>query len=131
MSHKPQGMERILAVLTYLTLGWAGVVILIIQALGKIQPTRFVMYHVLQSIFLCFSYFLLLQICDLLMNLIAWIPIINNIPILLNMSIPLLAGFSIIQAIVGTVLIYLVISAFLGQYSFIPWVSNIIRYWLR
>ena len=131
MSHKPYPMERLLSALTYLTLGWVGVAILVIQALTKKQPTHFVMYHILQSIFLFFSYFVLCQICDLLVILIARIPLINAIPLLLNSAIPALGGFSLVQAICYTVLIYLVLTSMAGKYSFLPWVSNIIVYWIK
>lgn len=131
MSHKPYPMERIIAALTYLTLGWVGVAILVIQAVTRKQPTYFVMYHILQSIFLFFSYFVLCQICDLLVILIARIPLINTIPLLLNASIPALGGFSLIQSICYTILIYLILTSIAGKYSFLPWVSNIIIYWIK
>ncbi len=132
MSHnKPYAMERLISCLTYLTLGWAGIVVLIIQALTKKQLTRFVMYHVLQSIFLCFGFFILSELCGLLTILIARIPIINLIPILLNMPIDVFYGFSFIQTICFTIIFYLSITSLFGKYSFLPWVSNIIIYWLQ
>lgn len=132
MSHnKVYPIERIISCLTYITLGWAGVIILIIQAITKKQPTQFVMYHILQSIFLCFGYFVLSEICYLLVVLIARIPVINMIPILLNMPLSALNGFSFIQAVCYTVIIYLALTSLMGKYSFLPWVSNIIIYWIK
>ncbi len=131
MSHKPYPMERLIAATTYLTLGWVGVIMLVIQAVTRKQPTHFVMYHILQSIFLFFSYFVLCQICDLLVILIARIPIINSIPILLNTSVAALGGFSLIQAVCYTILIYLTLTSIAGKYSYLPWISNIIIYWIK
>ena len=132
MSHnQPYAMERVISCLTYVTLGWAGVIVLVIQAVTKKQPTQFVMYHILQSIFLCFGFYVVSELCNLLSILIARIPIINLIPVLLNMPIDVLYGFSLIQAICYTVIIYLALTSLLGKYSFLPWVSNIIIYWIR
>lgn len=131
MSHKASGGERLIAALTYATLGWAGVIVLVLQAIGKMRPSIFVMYHVLQSIFLFFAYFVLCQICDLLIVLISGIPLLNMIPILLNSSLPLLGGLSLVQAIVYTILIYLILSSLGGRFSYLPWISGIIRYWVK
>ena len=131
MSHKPHLMERILACITYITLGWGGVVILVLQAIGKARPTHFVMYHVMQSIFLMLLYIIAGIICSLLIELTGWIPLIKNIPLLLNASIPMLFGLSIIQACIYTIFIYLILSSLAGYYSYLPWVSNIISYWVR
>ncbi len=132
MSHnKPYAVERIISCLTYITLGWAGIVVLVIQAITKKQPTRFVLYHVLQSIFLCFGFFVVSELFGLLTILIAKIPIINIIPVLLNMPIEMFFGFSFIQAVCYTVIIYLSLTSLMGMYSFLPWVSNIIIYWIK
>ncbi len=132
MSHnKPYAMERVISALTYLTLGWAGIIVLVIQAVTKKQPTRFVMYHILQSIFLCFGFYVVSELFNLLAVLIARIPIINLLPIFLNMPVEALYGLSLVQAVCYTVLIYLIITSLLGKYSFLPWVSNIIAFWIR
>ena len=131
MSHKVYFIERILACLCYLTLGWAGIILMIAQALFKLQPTKFVSYHVFQAIFLFFAYYVISQLLGLVMIIIKPIPIINNIPILLNSAIPMFGGLSIIEALTTTVLVYLAITSLMGKYSFLPWVSNIVKYWVR
>ena len=131
MSHKVYLVERLMAASCYITLGWAGIVLLIAQALFKLQPTKFVSYHIFQAIFLFFAYYVISQLLGLVMVVISPIPIINNIPIILNSAIPMLAGFSIIEALVAVVLFYLIISSLFGKYSFLPWVSNIVKYWVR
>lgn len=55
------------------------------------------------------------------------VPLINNIPILLNSPISFLFGFSILQLMTTTIIFYLVVTSFLGFYSYIPWVSDIIK----
>ena len=131
MSHKVFVVERVLASLCYLTLGWAAIILLIAQALFKLQPTKFVSYHIFQSVFIFFAYYVVSQLLGLVMIVISPIPVINNIPLLFNSSVSMLGGMSIIEALVSIVLFYLVITSLLGKYSFLPWVSNIVRYWVR
>lgn len=131
MSHKVFPIERIMACLCYVTLGWAGALILIAQALFKMQPTRFITYHVFQSIFFFFTLHVVSMLAGLVVMLIAPIPVLNNIPILLNAAIPMFGGLSIIEALLWTVVIYLVFTSLLGKYSFLPWFSKIVAYWVK
>ena len=119
-------IERIIAVLSYVSVGFVGFIWLIIAALLKKRVTSFVMYHILQSIFLS----MLFYIISILVNLINMIPIINYVSLylvyILSLQIPFLFGLSIIQAFTTGVMIYLVITSMMGKYSYIPWVSDII-----
>ena len=39
---------------------------------------------------------------------------------------PLIFDYSLLQAVIYAILIYLAVTAFMGKYSYIPWVSDII-----
>ena len=125
-SNQVYPIERIISALTYLTAGMAGFIFLIIAALMKKRVTPFLMYHILQSIFISIAYFMLTVLCNLLYVILYRIPLINAIPYFINMPIPFLMGFSIIQIITTSVILYLAITSFAGFYSYIPWVSDII-----
>lgn len=120
-------IERIIAFLTYISVGLVGFVWLIISALAKKQTTTFLMYHILQSIFLSILFFLLNTFAELIYVILYRIPFINAIPYFVNMPLPFLFGLSIIQAITTLILLYLSITAFLGLYSYLPWVSDVIK----
>ena len=120
-------IERIISALSYLTAGMAGFIWLIIAQVFKKRITEFLMYHIMQSIFLTIAYFLLTVLCDLIYVILYRIPLINAIPYFLNMPIPIAFGFSIIQIITTSIVIYLALTSFCGLYSYIPWVSNIIN----
>lgn len=120
-------IERIIAFLTYMSVGLVGFVWLIISALAKKQTTTFLMYHILQSIFLSILFFLLNTFAELIYVILYRIPFINAIPYFVNMPLPFLFGLSIIQAITTLILLYLSITAFLGLYSYLPWVSDVIK----
>ena len=120
-------IERIISAASYLTAGGAGFIWLIITALLKKRPTTFLLYHIFQSIFISFAYFLLVILCEFIYVILAKIPLINTIPYLINMPLPLLFNLSLIQAITSGTVLYLAITSFLGLYSYLPYVSNIIN----
>ena len=124
-------IERIISAATYLTAGMAGFVWLIIAALMKKRVTQFLMYHTFQSIFLYIAYFLFFELYKLIFIIVAKIPLFNTVMFifnnLINSPLPLLNGFSLLQALTSAVMLYLAITAFMGQYSYIPWVSDIIN----
>ena len=120
-------IERILSALTYLTAGMAGFIWMIIAALLKKRVTPFLMYHIMQSIFLSIAYFILTKLCSLVYIILYKIPLINAMPYIINMPIPIAFGLSIIQILTTSVLLYLAITSFMGAYSYFPWVSDIIN----
>ena len=50
--------------------------------------------------------------------------IVAQITFLLNM--PLIFDYSLLQSVIYIFIIYLAVTAFIGKYSYIPWVSDII-----
>ena len=120
-------IEKIISVLTYLTAGFVGFIWLIIAALMKKSVTQFLLYHIMQSIFLSILYFLVKILAQLLYVVLYRIPLINAIPYFLNMPLPFVFNLSVIQTFTTAVILYLSITAFMGQYSYIPWVSDIIN----
>jgi len=120
-------IERIISAASYLTAGGAGFVWLLIAAVMKKHVTQFLMYHILQSIFLSIAYFLLATFAELIYVILYRIPVINAIPYYINMQLPFLFGLSIIQGITTLIILYLAITSFMGLYSYFPWVSDIIN----
>ncbi len=125
MPNKPYAIERLLSVASYLTAGFVGFIWLIIAALLKKQVRPFLMYHIMQSIFLSIAFFLISQLAGLVYVILYKIPVINAIPYLLNM--PMLAGLSLIQLFTTTIILYLAITSGMGLYSYLPWISDIIK----
>lgn len=123
--NKPYAIERLLSAGTYLTAGFVGFVWLIIAALLKKQVRPFLMYHIMQSIFLSIAFFLISQLAGLVYVILYKIPLINAIPYLLNM--PLFFGLSVIQVFTTTIILYLAITSAMGLYSYLPWISDIIK----
>lgn len=127
ISKKPYPIERILSAATYLTAGGVGFVWFIIAALTKKIVRPFLMYHILQSIFISILFFLISVLGELVYVILYRIPFINSIPYLINLPLPFLFNLSIIQTFTTTIILYLAITAGMGYYSYLPWVSDIIR----
>ena len=126
---KPYMIERIVSALSYLSAGMIGFIWLILGVLTKSSLRPFIKYHIFQSIFLSMGYFLLLIILEQVSVIINWIPIVRNIfsMVLFPFIIPLIFGLSIVQILIYTVLFYLALTSFMGRYSYLPWISEIIK----
>ena len=121
-------IERIIAALTYLTMGMVGFIWLIIGLFTKARLKPFLQYHIFQSIFISLAFAVLSILVSWLSNILSFIPLINRIvaqiTFLLNM--PLIFDYSLLQSVIYLFLIYLAVTAFIGKFSYIPWVSDII-----
>ena len=127
-TRKPFMIERIVAGLSYLTMGFAGFIWLIIGLIRRAPLTKFLQYHIFLSIFISIGYVLLCLLLGFILNLLSFIPFINILAaqIALFFNAPVFFGYSIIQTAIYVLLFYLAITSFLGLYSRIPWVSDII-----
>ena len=126
---KPYFMEKLVSAISYLTMGFIGFIYLIIIILTKRTLKPFLKYHVFQSIFISIGYYLLTIFVRLICNILLFIPFINKITtaVLYYLSIDIIFGCSIIGLCIYAVLFYLVITSLQGKYSYIPWVSDIIK----
>lgn len=81
----------------------------------------------MQSIFLSILYFLISVFAKFVFIILYKIPIINTIPYLINMPIALAFNLSIVQIATTSIILYLTITSAMGYYSYLPWVSDIIK----
>lgn len=125
---KPYMIERIVAALSYFTMGFVGFIWLILGLFTKAQLKPFLQYHIFQSIFISIAYFLLCMVCGFVLNILSFIPFINKLvaQVTFIFNAPLFWQYSLIQVVLYAIIIYLAVTSFLGQYSRFPWVSDII-----
>lgn len=125
---QPYMIERIVSALSYITMGMAGFVWLIICALTKSNLRPFLRYHIFQSFFLVMGCFLLNIFTNLVVGILSVIPFINMLvyKLLFLFTAPIAFGYSLVNLVILFTMIYLVITTLQGRYSYIPWVSNII-----
>lgn len=129
--NNPYPIEKIISAATYLTAGGAGFVWLIIAAVMKKTVRPFLMYHIFQSIFISILFFLIKIFVELLLMILLKIPFINlligKIVYFMIVPIPFILNLSIIQTCTTAIILYLAITAFMGYFSYIPWVSDVIK----
>ncbi len=128
MYETPSLIERIIGALTYLTMGMAGFIWLLITLFTGMRLKSFLQYHIFQSIFLSLAFVVISMFIGIISNILGFIPFINRlvaqIAFLLNMQF--IFNYSLIQTVIYAFLFYLAIGAFMGRYSYIPWISDII-----
>ena len=126
--NKPFMIEKIVSALSYITMGFVGFIYMLLGLFTRAQLRPFTQYHIFQSIFISIAFFLLNYICGFILSILSYVPFINKlvaqITFLLNM--PILFAYSIIQIIVYGIILYLAITSFMGIYSRIPFISDII-----
>lgn len=132
MQHKynePLPLEKIISALSYFTMGIVGFVWLILGAILKLGLRPFLRYHIYQSIFLSFLFFILSTGLTLIFGLLSYIPFIGGLisTITFLIATPLFGTLSILNILFVLFIGYLVLTSALGKYSYIPWVSNIIK----
>ncbi len=128
---KPDFMDRIFSVGSYVTCGLFGFIWFIIANIQGKALSNFLKFHIFQSIMVTLLLALLNMSLGLFIKIIKFIPIIGGLvinyiymPIFNN---PFVLGYSIIEALTFGLAFYLIITAFLGGYSNIPGVSVHVR----
>lgn len=124
--HTPK--DRIVSAISYLTMGWGGLIYLIIMAFKRANLSRFVRFNILQSIFVSFLYFILAMAFGLIFNILSYIPFINTLiaKITLFLNSEFLFRYSIIQLIAICIVVYMMIFSALGKYPKLYLVSDLI-----
>ena len=128
MRETPYLIERLIAALSYLTMGMVGFVWLIIGLFTNARLKPFLQYHIFQSIFISLGFAVLSIFVGWFSNLLSVIPFINKVVAQINflLNMPLIFDYSLLQTVIYAFLAYLAVTSFMGRFSYIPWVSDII-----
>ena len=124
----PYLIERLVAALSYLTMGMVGFVWLIIGLFTKASLKPFLKYHIFQSIFISLGFAVISIFVGWVSNILSFIPLINKLVAQINflLNMPLIFDYSLLQTLIYAFLIYLAGTSFIGKYGYIPYVSDII-----
>lgn len=124
----PYLIERIIASLSYMTMGMVGFIWLIIGLFTQASLKPFLKYHIFQSIFISLGFAVLSIFVGWVSNILSFIPFINKLVAQINflLNMPLIFDYSILQTVIYVFLIYLAVTSFAGKFSYIPWISDII-----
>jgi len=129
-SNEPMLIDRVISVLTYLTMGFIGFIWIIISVLNKKNIKPFIKFNIFQSILIS----LILVVFNLAMTL--FLQIVGIIPFVgqafLNIyyylfNFPIIFTLSLFNIAFISLLIYLIFNSFMGKYPEIPVISDNIR----
>ena len=125
---EPSVPEKIIAAATYV-FPLIGFIYIVITALMKKNIKSFLKFHIFQSIFLAFTIWIAVAGITFAMNLISNIPLVKNIVGMVTflLNTPIIFGFSVVTFAYLLFIIYLIFGVIKGSYSYIPWVSDIIK----
>lgn len=120
--------DRLVSAVSYVTMGWGGLIWLIIMAFKRANISRFVRYNILQSIFVSFLYFILAFLIGVIFNLLSFVPYLNILiaKIVLFFNSEVLFHYSIIQVFVIGIILYMTLVSFNGKYPRLYLVSGLI-----
>lgn len=122
--------DKIISGLSYITSGLVGFIWLIISHLRRDRVSGFTRFHIFQSIFIFILLYVLGIVFNILTGFVQIMPIIG--PIMVNIvyffrDAPVVLGFSVVNFGIITLTLYLAISAFMGRYGEVPWISDTVR----
>ena len=128
----PSLIEKIVAAATYV-FPLIGFVFIILAALMKKDMKPFLKFHIFQSIFIAFALWLIITGLTYAMNLLSYIPLVKNIVGMITffLNTPLIFGFSVVTFLYFVFVLYLILGVLRGVYSYVPWVTDIIKTNLR
>lgn len=130
-------IEKIVAVLSYYTFGFAGVIYLIIALIQKQGLRSFLRYHVFMSIFISILIYIVSIALIFVIDILGYIPFIRAVVFSITVmcqSVLFSIGsfqFSFTTLLITGLLTYLAGGAVMGKYTYLPWVSEVINYNLK
>lgn len=120
--------DRLVSFISYLTVGWGGIIVLILMHIRKKKPSRFLTYNVHQAIFIALLFFVVSMALGLLLKYLSYIPFINYLVAQISFFFnrPVFFDFSITQVFMIGLVLYMAILSLFGRYPRVYWVSKII-----
>ena len=123
--------DRIIAILSYLTLGLVGIIWFVINYLFIKKPiNKFLMYNLVQSFVLSILYAIIVYAYGIIAGLLFAIPFIGKLLYMIHIFVcetPIFFTMSLINFLLIIFLVYLSVFAFLGQLPKIPYITDMAK----
>jgi len=125
----PSLLDRFVCVLSYFTFGIFSIIWLIFANLTKKTISQFVMFNLMQAIFLSVVLSVISILFDIAINILGVIPFVGKIANWLNIAInytPMYFSFTLSGLFVALLVIYLSVFCFFGKKPYLPFISKIL-----
>jgi len=123
--------DKVAAVTSYYTFGMTGIIWLIaVIIVFKKHAGKFCSYHIYQSVFLSIVLYILSLLFSIAYSFAADLPIVGKIFRFVDVFLfktPNYATFTLFNLFLFMLLTYLSIGALLGKYSYLPFISRIVK----
>ena len=125
--------DKAVSIISYITMGMAGLIYLIFAFLTKKNTKYFLMYNIAQSMLISVFLAIFSIIFDIIFRILSMIPLINYLVIKINLYLSktfvsfLGLSFNIIQFLVFIILVYIIAGIVSGRIFYIPILSNIMN----
>ena len=128
-------IEKIISVLSYISMGLIGFIWLIIAYFLKMKTRPFLMYNITQSIIISLIFALFKLLINIILSIIALVPFLDFVVALLNLIISLKVisvsfmhlSFSIFEFLVFILLCYIIAGVCMGKIFYIPKLTKLMQ----
>ncbi len=128
-------IEKIISILSYATMGIAGLIWVIIAYICKRHIKYFLMFNITQSMVISIILAIVKLFVGLIMQLLTYIPFLNFISAILNyvLSIKIIRlyslglSFSLFEFLIFILLIYIIIGVCFGRIFNVPYLTKLIN----
>ncbi len=127
-------IEKIISILSYISMGIVGLVWLLIAHYTKKKLRYFLMYNIVQSMVIAIFLAIFKLTLNILFSILSLIPFLNIIIAKLNyiMTVRILVipifnlSFNIIEIVIYLMLLYIIIGILVSRIFFIPFLTNLL-----
>ena len=138
MSHnysKVLPLEKIISILSYMSMGIIGVLWIILAYVMKKNLKFFLMYNITQSMVISIVLAIVKLALDLILPILSVIPILSYISAIFNYLIsiklirlyPLGISFTILELVVFVILAYICVGVLAGRIFYVPVLTNFMQ----
>lgn len=136
---KVSPIEKIISILSYITMGIIGLVWLLIAHFSKKKLRYFLMFNIVQSMIIAIFLAILKLTLNIIFSILSIVPFINIIAAKLNYIIsvkilifPILnLSFNVIEIILYILLIYIIMGVLTSRIFYIPYLTSLISKLLK
>lgn len=120
--------DRIIASLSYLTVGWVGFIYVVVLFFLKKKLSHFLTYNIMQSVLIAFIYYVLCMVIGFVFNVLSHIPFVQILVswVQLIFNRPVFFNYSLVQVVVFSLFIYMAFVTLRGRYPRIYGISRLI-----
>ncbi len=136
---KVSPIEKIISILSYITMGIIGLVWLLIAHFSKKKLRYFLMFNIVQSMIIAIFLAILKLTLNIIFSILSIVPFINILAAKLNYIIsvkilifPILnLSFNVIEIILYILLIYIIMGVLTSRIFYIPYLTSLISKLLK